>query len=617
MSACSLQVECYLLCYPIPSSVILKTNTMNNLINFRVLIIAIAVLLFNSCRKDDDSFESEDTSFAGSSITADVAGIVRKPDGQPLSACNVTINGQSIVTDANGIFIFYNIGLQSRTIVTCESNVYGNATKAFITKNACNYVNIIYPEVVVSPFLNSSMSQTFTALWGNEVIIPANALVKENGTAYSGMYKLDVSYLNPDSANFNTLVPGGDLMTNTGKVLYSYGMMRVEIKSAANEKLQLNGTAQAQIKFPIAASQMSSANAVIPAWHFDETKAEWIEEGTATKSGNKYIMNVNHFSWWNCDYTGTRATVEGIIKDCHGALIPNAVITFNGMYTTTTNANGYFSVWVPAGMSINMQLLYANNPFLGINSSVYSIPALGAGQIYTVPSFSVSCLTLVSGTVQGCNGTPLNAYIMYTYNNQVCYQVPTNGQFTLAVPSLTSLTLYFQTSTSQFDTTITTPGQGGSMTFPITMCDTSVSSNGPVNTILVDGGQWNNQPITIDTTPGSFGQYLNTGGTYMVNVSIGNFAAPQFLNLYVAATQPGIYSLSSNAGNNIYYKNIVLGLETPGPAISGTFEVVEIGPVGGRIRVNFDLFVPVHDFINGVQIPAVHMTGVTDVVRTL
>ena len=49
------------------------------------------------------------------------------------------------------------------------------------------------------------------------------------------------------------------------------------------------------------ASQTGIAPETINLWYFDEENGYWKEEGQAIKDGNKYVAEVTHFTWWNCD----------------------------------------------------------------------------------------------------------------------------------------------------------------------------------------------------------------------------------------------------------------------------------------------------------------------------
>jgi len=82
--------------------------------------------------------------------------------------------------------------------------------------------------------------------------------------------------------------------------------------------LQLATGKNATVTFPIATATQSTAPATIPLWFFDETKGMWIEQGSATKTGNTYVGTVSHFTWWNCDWGGGPLTYTATFVDQNG-----------------------------------------------------------------------------------------------------------------------------------------------------------------------------------------------------------------------------------------------------------------------------------------------------------
>ncbi|MBL0339604.1 MAG: hypothetical protein IPP71_01040 [Bacteroidetes bacterium] len=189
---------------------------------------------------------------------------------------------------------------------------------------------------------------------GAKITFPANAFVDLNGNSYTGAVKVFARHISPGSANFEAIVPGGDLFgVNTlgqNQSLYSMGMIEAQLfdNTGLNE-VKLASGKTAELKFPIDASQTSLAQNTIPLWHLNTTNGKWIEDGEAIKTGNFYIGNVSHFSTWNCDYSGPRTDIQGKVVDCNNNPMPGIVVTINGFMNATTDNSGAFTVWVPVG----------------------------------------------------------------------------------------------------------------------------------------------------------------------------------------------------------------------------------------------------------------------------
>lgn len=229
-----------------------------------LLLISFLVLTF-SCRKDNNEFEFPTSTNNGSTITTSVSGLVKTARGKPYPACTIEINGQIAVTDNRGIYTLHNISVPAkRAIITCRWNNEIQLIKAFVPSKRMNYVNFQYIDGD-GELANASQDKTFLTIWGAEVTIPANSLVDEAGAPYHGVYNIHATYLNPDSPLFGATTPGGDLLSADNDILYSYGMMDVALWKPGSQKLKLAPGATATIRFPVAASQFSTAPAYIPA----------------------------------------------------------------------------------------------------------------------------------------------------------------------------------------------------------------------------------------------------------------------------------------------------------------------------------------------------------------
>jgi hypothetical protein len=153
---------------------------------------------------------------------------------------------------------------------------------------------------------------------GSSVQIPANGVVRKDGSPYNGQVNVTLRHLDPSDVSFPAVVPGGDLAAqrtdNSGTILYSYGILRVLLRDGNGNDLQLANGKEATIITAISQKQSADAPATIPLWYFDEQKGLWKEEGEATRQGNQYIGKVKHFTDWNCDVPGTGVEIEFVLE---------------------------------------------------------------------------------------------------------------------------------------------------------------------------------------------------------------------------------------------------------------------------------------------------------------
>ena len=175
-------------------------------------------------------------------------------------------------------------------------------------------------------------------------------MVTKQGSAYSGAVTVFAYFLDLTKSGAYDKMPGslrGMTTDNIEQSLTSYGMMAVELVGSNGEALQLATGKTANLSFPIAASLTASAPATIPLWYFNETTSLWAQQVTATKTGNNYVGDVAHFTWWNCDYGGGPITYSIKFIDQNGNTVNNQNVfnvSFgcNQLIIKTFNANSMY-----------------------------------------------------------------------------------------------------------------------------------------------------------------------------------------------------------------------------------------------------------------------------------
>src|SRR4029078_6258093 len=122
------------------------------------------------------------------------------------------------------------------------------------------------------------------------------------------------------SANFLETMPGmltGLNDQNQLQALQSFGMSVVKLRAASGNPLKLAPGKKATLKLPAPANGPST----IPLWHFNEKYGLWIQAGVATKTGDSYIAEVNHFSTWNLDLEFNSFKLDLQFKDQLGTAL--------------------------------------------------------------------------------------------------------------------------------------------------------------------------------------------------------------------------------------------------------------------------------------------------------
>jgi protocatechuate 3,4-dioxygenase beta subunit len=448
-----------------------------NLFSMKKIIsvfLPLLILFTISCNKD----ENKDTPAVSGSYTITIAGQIKGENGLPLENASIQVGNKSAQTDNNGIFFIEKVNVnKGRAVVKANKAGYWDRTVGFIPNTGViQYCNFVMPQKINSPAIQSATGGTITSS-GATLTFSPNAFVTSTGSNYSGLVTVTAKHLPVNDPNFGTLIPGGDLMaeSTSGDIvkLESYGMIGVEIRDNLGNSLQLAPGKPATIQLPIDAGQLAGAAATIPLWYFDESKNMWVEEGFATKQGNKYIGEVAHFSWWNCDEPFPPATIQGYVYDCNGFPVANARIYHNYDGGVYTNQNGYYSGQINSAVA---SAIYAG--FSTITSGIVNIPALTSGQIYNVPDLTFNCDSMGKLKMQfvDCNNLPVNATVYISNGSGFSYFQTNNGSINTLVPCGTS-TIIAEYSTSQYINLVALPCFPDSLDLgTIVLCDSGASS---------------------------------------------------------------------------------------------------------------------------------------------
>jgi len=329
------------------------------------LMCLFSVGLIISCRPDREEVNPT----LVTQVTATVQGQVLFA-GSPLGGAAVsTVGGASVQTDANGNFTLQDVQINPNAgYVKVEKQGFFVGSRTFLATNGIIprlSIELIPKEITGS--FEAASGGTITAS-GCSVALPASAVVRENGSAYTGKVSVASYYLDPTGPRINAIMPG-DLrgITTEGRErgLKSFSMMAVELIGENGEKLQIATGKSATLTFPIPARLQQEAPATIPLWYFDEATGLWREQGMATKQGTTYVGTVSHFSFWSSNASFELVSFQAVLKDAAGQPLPHTEVTFNfrevngilSRITGRTDAVGRISSRLPANMPLEMSLI--------------------------------------------------------------------------------------------------------------------------------------------------------------------------------------------------------------------------------------------------------------------
>lgn len=461
-------------------------------------LFAVAVFLFIQSGCSDDSTGPNPTD--ETKVKTTISGTVLDENNIPISGVEVSCAGQNSITNAQGGFSFSEISVpKSRFVVNTLKNGYFNGSFADApVVNGVSNIKIFMISAGVTETVSSTNGGVVELSNGTSVELNSNSISKEDGSSYIGNVNVSVAYLDPTSENFSTLIPGGDLLAqrsnNTQSTLYSYGIIKVDMKSDAGENLEIKSGNTSQITVDIPSSMEGIAPATIPLWHYDETTGLWKEEGTATKQGDKYIGTVSHFSDWNCDVPEGTGTVKGLVVDCNNLPVSGIVVKI-GQASDVTDSDGKFERRVPANTAFEVQVLGNRN--FGLSSMPVSVSPLTEGATQDIGTLVVDCPAYVKGLIKCGNDIKYGQVIISWdggYNSQY---TETSGTFKLPTDIGKNATVSIYTFDGKYKSlNITTPSARGETLDlgTIEVCDQVVLGD---NKFTVNGGGFNNKTFTF------------------------------------------------------------------------------------------------------------------------
>ena len=418
--------------------------------SFTTVILAISLITL-SCRKDINEGNNMQGDFPDLStkVSSSVSGFVTNEQDEPVYGATVKAGAGITKTDKYGFFQFNDVMVvKEAAVISVEYSGYFNAIKTYaVTEGKPAFFRIKLLPKTIAGTIESVSGGTVSLQNGLSISFPANA-VKDvaTGLLYNGTVKVAAQWLDPTSAELNNIMPGDLRGINTSgsmDLLTTYGMAAVEITGSGGESLKSIDGKKAEMSFPIPATILATAPATIPLWYFDEQKGLWKEEGIATKTGDKYIGEVSHFSFWNCDVPNSYVPFSCIITDSINRPLPNMMVkisVLSNLQNSTwgyTNEEGFVSGFVPNNETLKLEVLNAgicgNTLLLYSQNFTTTNIAYAAGIINITGIGNNVIVANIKGKVIDCNNNPVtNGYIILKVDNQYSrYYLNTTGEYNI------------------------------------------------------------------------------------------------------------------------------------------------------------------------------------------
>ncbi|MEZ5002154.1 MAG: carboxypeptidase-like regulatory domain-containing protein [Chitinophagales bacterium] len=402
--------------------------------NFIFYAITLVMIMTIGVSCNDDTVQQ-----STNKVTTSIFGTVLNESREPVADAMIVIDGHSVLSDDYGNFRFNNISIaQDNAFLTATKTGYFKGSRTFQSiENSINTIKIVLLEKSLVGTIDGASGGEVSFDNGAKVELPGNGVSKSDGTTYSGNVSVYARRLDPGEDNFLQYMPGNlaaEDASGAEAVLETYGMLVVELQGASGESLNIKEGSSSTLTIPLEGTIANGAPTTIPLWYFNEDTGVWQEEGSATLVGDKYVGEVGHFSFWNCDapfplieLTGTvyenQETLGGVdVKISRTNGDPNRPTGYG-----STDVYGEFRANVPANEVLVLEFL--NN--CGESVSSQTIGPFSADT--DLGDFDVnvsSSSTLVMGTAVNCDDQPIaNGYVVVNDGVSITSYPILNGNF--------------------------------------------------------------------------------------------------------------------------------------------------------------------------------------------
>ena len=297
-------------------------------------------------------------------VTA-VTGTVLDSAGAPLGGVVASSGGAEATTDAKGRFHLDLAAGSGAVLDFAKAGYLGSQKRVDVQDGKPTALEVTMIAEAKAQPLDAGGGGTVTGDRGASVTAPPGAFVDASGKPVTGSVDVHLTPLDPGAAGERAAYPGDLRATTTGGqtvLLESFGVLDVTVRQG-KDQLQVKSGETLSVRIP--APKGGTAPATVGLWSFDEAKAVWVEEGTATfdPSTGTYQATIGHLSAWNCDQPADATCLRGKATDASGKALPGAYIRadgmdYNGTSTATAAADGTFCVAVRRASKVRVTVIH-------------------------------------------------------------------------------------------------------------------------------------------------------------------------------------------------------------------------------------------------------------------
>lgn len=388
-----------------------------------------------SCRESDEKIiiDTEDPKPPTKLIQTNIIGIVLDPGGNPIAGAEVSLGGIKQFTDLNGFYRFKDVyinDLQDYLFVSAQ-NYFDGIEPVDGFAGDTSFRRIALEEKVFTNSFSSESDALFN--FGNlyEVSIPANSLLTESGSPFSGKYRIAPAFRNEQlvkhrQTSYFSLSDNGQ-----NKLLRPDNLLGIEVRSFDSGEL-LHFSKKIGFKYSPNSPNPTAAKEI---YYYDKGKSVWKFESRVIFNNGSYQFETIHPEKLCLGEIHEFVSVTGVLESKFGNPLSFVNIgndfMYEQLYTSRSTISGKFKLYCLKNEPQKLNVLTE------CNQIIYSTDILGSDQ-NLVKNISLTTVipfySEISGAVLQCDGSSnIEGYILVSNNekNYLVFPIRESGQYTI------------------------------------------------------------------------------------------------------------------------------------------------------------------------------------------
>lgn len=285
--------------------------------------------------------------------------------GHAVPTASVTVGGTVRATDGTGRILLADLA-PGRVVARIEARGFAPASMVMDLPEGAHAGTEVRLMPLGEPILFAAEDGAVIEQGAVRVSIPAGMLVDYKGEPVTGTVEATVVPLDPTTGMAHVPGPLEGVAAASGEVvsLESLAMAEVSLwQDGLPVHLAPGATATLELRLPEALAGQHQAGETIPAWWLDLDAGIWREEGAGTiqpATGDPgalaWVVEVSHFTWWNCDKPWTEKNCfDVVVLDRYGRPMAHEMVGATGVNYTgrsrpqATDAYGHTCVDIKLG----------------------------------------------------------------------------------------------------------------------------------------------------------------------------------------------------------------------------------------------------------------------------